>query len=143
MSTYNILNNLITAKTVCLLAHATPDADALCSMTVFKNFLKSNYNLEKIDMFAEANKLNFGYLQILDNEILNPNPLDYYDYVITLDTSNPKLLGNYKHFLERAEHTIAIDHHATNLQYAENNIVEVCSSTCELVYKILTHYFLT
>ena len=140
MSNYDILNNLKTAKTVCLLGHETPDADALCSMVVFKNFLKSKFNLTKIDMFAEASTLSHSCLQILDTETINPTPLDNYDYTITLDTSNPKLLGKYKYLLEIATHTIAIDHHATNLQYAENNIVEVCSSTCELVFKILNYF---
>jgi len=140
MSNYKILEKLNSAKSVCLIGHSTPDADALCSMIVFKNFLKNKFNIKTIHMFAESEKLSDSHMSILDNETINNGLIENYEYAITLDTSNPVLLGKYEELLNKAQTTIAIDHHNTNLQYADENIVEFCSSTCEVVYRILKAY---
>ena len=95
MTNYEILNDLQNSTSVALIGHSSPDADALCSMVVFRNFLKHKYKIENIDLFAECEKLNYACQQILDNETINPQQKEKYDYVITLDTSNPKLLGKY------------------------------------------------
>ena len=106
MTNYEAINKISTAKTIALIGHATPDADALCSMVVFKNFLKSKFNVSQVDMFADCKKLNTAYLQILDGDKLNPNPLENYDFVITLDSSNIKLLGNYANLKQGFSHNI-------------------------------------
>ena len=38
--------------------------------------------------------------------------------------------------VEKAKNKIVIDHHATNSYSGDINIVEICSSTCEIIYNI-------
>ncbi len=136
---YEILKSLKPADKVCLIGHSTPDADALCSMSVFYNFLTSQLNITNVDMFSETDQISETYSSIMSQSDLNPTPKTY-DYVITLDTSNPILLGKYESLLSTCSNVIVIDHHQTNLKYGKYNIVEICSSTCELIYKILLNF---
>lgn len=140
MSNYAIIEKLKSSNSVCLIGHSTPDADALCSMVVFKNFLKQKFNISIIDMFADFDKLAENYTYILGDEKINKQSTTNYDYAITLDTSNPVLLGKYTELFNMAQHKIVIDHHNTNLRYGQYNIVKYCSSTCEMVYRILCHF---
>jgi phosphoesterase RecJ-like protein len=49
-------------------------------------------------------------------------------------------LGCYQEILDSTPNKIVIDHHNTNLKYGDINIIDVCSSTCELVFKILKEF---
>lgn len=139
MSNYAIIEKLKNSKSICLIGHATPDTDALCSMVVFKHFLTSYLNVQQVDLFADTEFIPDYYQAILEDETIN-GEVGEYEYAITLDTSNPVLLGKYQSILEKAKNTIVIDHHNTNLKYGNFNIVKYCSSTCEMVYRILSYY---
>jgi len=139
MINLKIIEKLKGKNSICLIGHSAPDADALCSMITFKNFLVKQLGVKNVDLFADTNELADRYLPIVSLDEINPEPKDY-DFVITLDTSNPILLGRYQSLLNTTKPVIVIDHHKTNLKYGRYNIVEICSSTCELVYKILKHF---
>ena len=65
-----------------------------------------------------------------------------YDLVVCLDSSNITRVGNVKIQFIKAKKTINIDHHDTNTEYADLNIVEPqASSTCEILYNICLQYY--
>ena len=78
-------------------------------------------------------------IHILGNEKLNPD-IQNYDAAIMMDCPNTLRLGVYKDIFDKSPLKIVIDHHATNNFDGEINIVEICSSTCEIVYAITKEF---
>lgn len=139
MKIYNKLNVLNNTKSVCILTHINPDADALCSGIVLREFLKKHFNISKVDIFAESNSLPECYTPILGSVKINKS-IQNYQVAIMLDSPNTDRLGTYKNLFLNAKTKIVIDHHATNNFDGDINIVEIVSSTCEIIYSILKSY---
>ena len=132
-----ILNNL---KTVCLIGHSNADADSLASMVVFKNFLINHFKVEQVDLFADDSIITNTYSEFISNTEINNSPLEHYDAAIMLDTAKVEKLGNYKNLFNQSKIKINIDHHNTNEQSGNINIIEQISSTSELIFKICKHF---
>ena len=139
MELYSELNSIKNYKSVCIIGHISPDADALASMMVFRNFLISKFNLNKVDIFAESSKLQPQQKMLLDNVPLNPEPSNY-EIAIMMDSPNAERLGIYKNLFDSADLKIVIDHHQTNMYQGDINIVQQQSSTCEIVYDIVQNF---
>ncbi len=139
MKKYIELENLKSSKSVCIIGHTDPDADALSSMITLKDFLKSTFKINRVDLFAECNHVAEIFQPILENNKLNPESKKYHT-AIMIDTPNKERLGIFKNLFESAKLKIVIDHHDTNDLSGDINIVEPCSSTCEIVYSILNHF---
>jgi len=139
MKSYTKLNVLKNTKSVCVLTHINPDADALCSSMVLRSFLMSYFKITKIDIFAECSGIPNNYLSILGNIKLNKEPKNY-DVAIMLDCPNTDRLGIYKYLFEKSKTKIVIDHHSTNIYEGDINIVENVSSTCEIIYSLFKHF---
>ena len=139
MKQFDDINKLSNYQSVCIIGHTSPDADALASMVVFANFLKSKFNINKIDIFAECSKLQPQYISLLDNYILNPNSSSY-EVAIMMDCPNTERLGQFKPLFDNAKLKMVIDHHQTNLFQGDINIVNQQSSTCEIIYEIINEF---
>ena len=139
MSKYNKLKILKKSKSVCIIGHIDPDADALASMVVLKNFLHERFKIKIVDMFADCEIISKPCNELLKNFNINNQP-NHYDTAIILDSPNIERIGIYKNLFESAESRIVIDHHITNKQFGNINLVENCSSTCEIIYSILKHF---
>lgn len=139
MKKYKIFDDIVLSKSVCLIGHLEPDADALCSMVVLRDFLMRYFNIKVVDMFADCDKLPENYYPILENLKLN-KPLKKYEVAIMMDTPNLDRLGKFKELFKNAKKRIVIDHHKTNTKPGDINLVEEVSSTCEIVYNILMSY---
>lgn len=139
MNTYEKFNQIKNSKSVCLISHIEPDPDAISSMVVLREFLKKHFNIVTVDIFAQYSNLSDGLLAILDDLTLNPNRNDY-ETAIMLDSPNTDRLGCYKELFASASNKVVIDHHATNNYDGDINIVELCSSTCEIIYSILNYF---
>lgn len=139
MKIYNNLNELKNKKSVCILTHVQPDADALCSAVVLRDFLIKYYHISKVDIFAECTSLPDNYLPILENIKINKKPVKY-EVAIMLDCPISTRLGIYQEMFTSSKLKIVIDHHSTNNNEGDVNIVQTVSSTCEIIYSILKHF---
>ena len=139
MNTYEKLDLIKNSKSICLISHIEPDPDSFSSMVVFREFLKKHFNVDRVDIFSEYSNLSDGLLEILDDININPNKEDY-ETAIMMDCPNPDRLGIYKNLFLSAQQKVVIDHHATNNYDGNINFVEMCSSTCEIIYSILKEY---
>lgn len=140
MSTYEDLSILNKSKKVCIIGHIEPDTDALSSMVVLRDFLINHFNIQTVDLFAEvSNFYRSGCDDILEDVPMNQK-MDNYDTAIMLDSPKSERLGIYEVLYENAETKIVIDHHQTNNFSGDVNVVEICSSTCEIIYSILEHF---
>ena len=139
MKAYKNLEILNGVKSVCIIGHIDPDADALSSMVTLKDFLENHFNIKHVDLFAESESLPEIFEEILENETLN-STIKKYNTAIMLDSPNVERLGIYKNVFISAKQKIVIDHHDTNSYCGDINIVEPCSSTCEIIYSILKFF---
>lgn len=135
MKKYKDLGILKQAEKVCVISHIDPDADALCSMVVLSNVIKSKYKVESVDLFAETECVADNYKEIVQNTRFN-GVASNYDVAIMIDCPNTDRISCFNPLFENAKTRIVIDHHDTNKFQGNINIVEVCSSACEIVFAI-------
>ncbi len=140
MNNYKKLETLIGKRSVALIGHVEPDADALCSIVVFREFLMKQFGIKCIDLFADASQLPHYADEILGGVKINKKPRSHYDAAVMMDTPNLPRLGRFASIFEASETKICIDHHATNEHCGKVNIVEICSSTCEIVFRIMSYF---
>ncbi len=139
MNNYESLKQISNYKSICLIGHTSPDADAFASMVVLKNFLTKVFQFETIDLFAECSKIPHQYKTLIGNDNVN-GPTKMYDVAIMMDSPNTERLGIYKTLFDDAKLKFVIDHHQTNLYQGDFNIVEKQGSTCEIVFQILKEF---
>lgn len=130
----NEVNNIL------LISHISPDGDNIGSLVSMATALKNkgyNTSILKVDdiEFKYDYLLNFHSVEerksILKKE---------FDMAIILDCGSIDRIGNNQDILENIKTIVNIDHHITNTNFGDINIVEPkSSSTCEIVYKVLTY----
>jgi len=136
MTNLDIIKTLKDSKSICIIGHIDPDADALASLTVLKNFLTTQFQIPIVDIFAQTEQVQENCEFMLKGQILNPE-METYDTAIAVDSPNIDRLGIYAHLFSKATSTYVIDHHNTNLKFATYNIVEESSSTSEIIFELL------
>ena len=135
---YELIKQFEQYKNVCLITHNEPDADALCSMIVFKNFLSAVFKVN-VDIFAEYTSLPHNYDCLISNQNLNKGDKKY-DCAVMMDAPKTDRLGKFETLFLTAPNKLIIDHHATNEFDKIKNFISVVSSTCEIVFDILKHF---
>lgn len=135
---FNQLEELIkNSKKILIVSHINPDGDAIgsvCSMytTIYDNFKK------KSDILVVGHLPNsYKFLPNIDKAEFKFDDSMVYDLVITLDVAALDRLSNAKILFEKAKATINIDHHKTNNEFGNINIVKGnASSTGEVLLEI-------
>ena len=129
---------LADAKTVAIAGHVRPDGDCAGSCLATYNYIKNYFPHVKVDLYLEPIPNIFKFMK-RSEEILSEWPDDRkYDLFIAQDCGDAKRLGNAAKYFESAEHTICVDHHVSNQNFAEHNyIFPDASSTCELIFELL------
>lgn len=137
MTLDNILEEIKKAESIVILAHETPDGDAIASSLAMKLALKQlGKNADVI--IKEVPKI-FDFLPDR-NEIKEKSEIEHYDLAISLDCSDFKrLVGN--EYFEKAKKTIVIDHHGSNTMYGDFNFVNPVSPACCQILVGMLQYF--
>lgn len=127
------------SKNILLVSHINPDGDTLGSMCGMYTLIKDNYK-KKCDMVI-VSKLpsTYEFLPHI-NSAKNIEDMDLsreYDLVINLDVAALDRCANAQTLFNKAKISINIDHHETNNNYADINIVKPdFSATAEVIYFI-------
>ncbi|GAU79107.1 bifunctional oligoribonuclease/PAP phosphatase NrnA [Fusibacter sp. 3D3] len=129
--------------TILIFPHTLPDGDTLGSAIgmyhLIKDFNKTGYIVLDDDIPSNLLFLfeeNKGIVITLEEA----KKLKY-ELIIIVDTGELKLIGDRTVLMSSEVPTISIDHHITNQEFADLNIIESeASSTGEIVYKI-SEYF--
>lgn len=119
-------------KKVVVLGHLRPDGDCIGAQVALARILRG-FEVQAtviVDDVLPHNLVNFikdtPFSQRRDYLFSN-------EIVITVDCASPERLGNYlqNHF---AQFYLNIDHHVSNQQFAQNNIViDNAAATCEIL----------
>lgn len=123
------------SDTIYLTSHISPDMDSIGSLLGLNMALKNKYRNKTIKMVLKdkvPKKFNF-----LD--IKNIEQIDVYntgELLILLDCADKNRIGIDG--LENIETIVNIDHHISNPNYGDLNIVDIeASSTSEIVFELL------
>lgn len=129
------------ANTIALSGHIRPDGDCVGSCMGFYNFLKENYPEKETVLYLEKIAGSFDFLKNKDQVVFYedyPEDASVYDLFISLDCGSPDRLGKAEPIFQKAVHQVVIDHHISNTNFGELNIVRPeASSTCEVLFFLL------
>lgn len=133
------LDNIIkSSKKILLLSHVNPDGDTLGSMCAMYSMIYKRFKI-KPDMSIVSNvPLNYKFLPNINNAERYFDSSLVYDLVITLDVAAIDRTRESKAFFDKAKITVNFDHHKTNPNYAQYNVVEPNASSCG---EVLYNYF--
>ena len=137
MTLDDILVEINHAEKIVIMAHETPDGDAIGSM------LSMNLALKKLgkeaDVIVREFPRTFAFLPGA-KEVKSNSDIEQYDLAISLDCADLKRLVG-KEYFESAKKTIVIDHHGTNMMYGDLNFVNPVSPACCEILAGMFEYF--
>jgi len=135
-----IFTEIKKAKKVLLAVHVSPDQDSIASVLAVELILKKMGKKTKIISFSQiSSRLKFisGTDKIETADFSKVNFSDY-DLFIALDSAQERMITRSpfpKSFPPNFK-IINIDHHITNTRFGDINLVEIVSSTTEIIYKL-------
>jgi len=114
-----------------IIAHRNPDIDSISSILIVERILKNMEINSKIYLEKDLPK-NLEFLNVFNSKF--EKKLDNHNKYICLDCANYERLS----VQPKIENIINIDHHNTNTNYGDINLIDKTSvSTTHLLYKIL------
>ena len=124
------------AQTIAISGHVRPDGDAIGSSMGLYFYLKDNFPGKTVCVFLEEVPDSFDHIR--DDEATSRR-CDHYDLFIALDSGDVERLGDAgKVMLEDSDYKINVDHHITNTQFGDKNIVDAkASSTCQILFTLM------
>ena len=136
---------LESAKTVAIGGHVRPDGDCVGSTMGLYQYIKTWYPDIEVDVYLEDIPESFKKLIAVSNQIKGEIDEEIcYDLFIALDCGDAARLGFSGVLFDKAKHTLCVDHHVSNMAFAdENHIVPEASSTSELIYHLLPYERIT
>lgn len=130
---------IMNGSKILVTAHVSPDGDSIGSMVAFSHGIKEILGVGSEVDYILQDKLptNLRFLN-KDNFIKEYNPaLTYkdYDLVIFLDCGSRDRPGKIRNLITEETLIVNIDHHQSNDEYGNFNLVDVrASSTCEVLF---------
>jgi len=125
-------------NSVGIAGHTNPDGDAIGSAMGIYNYLRKNYLKIDARVFLEEIPRKYKYIYGTDDVISSDEEDFAPDLFIAIDSSTIDRIGFAKKYFDSAKKTVAIDHHISNENYADENLVVAnASSTCEVVFDLL------
>lgn len=133
----NIRNEIDKSNSILLLTHESPDGDAIGSVLAFYHYLKSINKL--VDMVVLDMPKVFNFLPSIDRVVDRVDNI--YDLGIVLDCASKERIGGQEEILNRCKKTVCIDHHISNNNYCDLNLVlGNVSSCCQVVYYLFKEW---
>ena len=131
-----VLSAVLSAGSVLLFGHVSPDGDTLGSVLALK------LRLERMGKKVQAKVDGFvpAYLAFLpgSDEVLSADDAaEAFDLAIAVDVASADRLGKCEGIFVSAEKTAVIDHHGTNPGYAQINMIDPdAPATAILMYRL-------
>ena len=135
-----MLNKVLeNVSTIAIGGHIRPDGDCVGSCVGLGQYIRENYNDKTVDIYLKDIPESFHFLNGTETILESvDNEEKIYDLFISLDCGDTDRLEYSKPLFVNAKHTFCVDHHISNIGFAEvNHIVSEASSTSELVYGLL------
>lgn len=134
-----VLSDILKDKrTVAIGGHVHPDGDCTGACLGLYMYLLKEYPDLKVDVYLEEIPQAYHLIEKTEDVKHQITAGKQYDLFICLDCGDESRLGFSTPLYKDAKHTACIDHHVSNIAFAdENYIVPDASSTSELIYTLL------
>jgi len=133
----DLLKEIGNAKRIAIAGHKRPDGDAISSSLALRNYLKNALPEAFIEVYLCEMPTIFGYLKGYGE--INQLYFDCvpYDVFISVDCADKSRLDKAEKFFDASAKTICIDHHESNVGFADVNEIKAhASSTCEVLFDL-------
>ena len=135
----NIIDEIKVSNNIVLLCHINPDGDAIGSTLAMYESLKK---LGKdVDVLIEDPPEVFNYIKNFTS--IKKSSTKKYEVAIILDTASRERVSDPSNILDSVSKIIVIDHHISNTNYGNYNLVEKYPACCELVYNLIKEMDIT
>lgn len=125
------------ASRIAIGGHIRPDGDCAGSCLGLWNTLRTWYPTKEISIYLEELPDCFSFLKGVDS-ICHSCQEETYDLFISIDCGAADRLGFAEPLFHQAKKTICIDHHISNVGFADWNYIRPeASSASELVYQLV------
>ncbi|MCD7818518.1 MAG: DHH family phosphoesterase, partial [Lachnospiraceae bacterium] len=134
----NLAEELKGITTVAIAGHIRPDGDAIGSCLGLYLYIQENFPEIQPAVYLEEVPAAFQTIYGTDEICSDFGKSEKYDLFFSLDCADEKRLGPALKYCQNAKRTICIDHHISNVGFADANyIVPDASSTCEILFHVL------
>jgi len=117
--------------TVAIAGHVNSDGDCVGSCTALALYIKKNASgLHCVDLYLEPVREELRFLEGTQDAMAEPKKGMTYDLVITCDVSDLGRIAVAGPLFETAGRRVCIDHHISNIGFADINHVEPNASSC-------------
>lgn len=125
-------------KTIGIAGHVKPDGDCIGSCIALYQYFSTNYPEITVDVYLMPFPAKYHILSGSETVCTTQERDVDYDLFIAVDSSDLDRLGPNRKYFDHAARTLCIDHHISNLNYADENIVVPdASSTCEVIFSLI------
>lgn len=135
----SIIKDIENVQTIYITGHINPDGDCIGSTFGFALAMAEMGKKPVIllDDYAERFNILNGKQYVFKGDYSELEP----DIMFSIDCGDINRLGKAKAVFERAKYTYNIDHHISNTEFADVNIVNgKASSACEVIYEIISNF---
>ena len=130
-----ILNSIDESDCILIITHVNPDGDTLGCASALKSFIgdKADILIQIEDNFQFP--ATYSFLPYLNSSKNFSNLEDKYDLVIAVDIASiDRIINKARDIFNKAQNTIVIDHHKTNIGFGKINYIKGgISSTAEVL----------
>lgn len=136
----NIIRELDRFKKIYLISHINPDGDSIGSLLALGSSLKYKYMDRIVLLKSDDAPKKFTFLVNID-KLVNVNDIENIEcnsVLITLDCGDLFRIGELYEHVDKFDKIINIDHHISNKNFGDINIVkDDVSSTGEIIFDII------
>lgn len=129
---------VLNSESIAITSHVDPDGDSIGSVLALSLALKQI--CKNVEVFInEQLPSRYAFLPQSDSIKSYKNLKDKnFDLFIALDCGDKERLGNTVEVMEKSKIVVNIDHHISNTEFGDINIIDTnSSSACEIVYNII------
>ncbi len=133
-----IFKKLEDAKKILIITHPNPDGDTLGSACALKDYLGDKADILLQLMKGKTYPETYAFLPFLDSAKSLENVQHIYDTVVCVDVASiDRIVEGGREIFNKAKVRINIDHHKTNVGFADlNHIKGDVSSTGEILFEM-------
>lgn len=134
----NIKDVLSNVSVLAITGHTRPDGDCVGACMALYLYIKKYFPEIQADIYLESPRAIFSYIKCFDEIKTEIDETKNYDLFISCDASSLDRLAVNMEYFKRAKKTVCIDHHVSNIGFADVNHVQgEVSSASEVLYSLL------
>ena len=140
----NLKECLQGVESVAILGHIRPDGDCIGSCLSLYNYIETYFPKIEAKVYLQDFMPEFLMLKNADKIVHDDQEDKVYDLCFSLDSADKARHGEFVKYFDTAKKTIGIDHHISNVGFAQEHlIISDASATAEIMYDLIGKDHLT